>query len=324
VPILSRPAHFARREPVLSHFARISGDGAAGETHPGARMRGAGHKGEAAMKRWMRLAFANWLVLTATMALSAGTASGTMEVNGKVIQLTHAYALLVENWMEKDQNATVLLLSDRPLSDKVLKEKANIFDYRDAGMNGIKMEFYGSGDNYSMNIVGGGVEGSFSSSGTFDASQFTVFEPAKIAGKIAAERDFGQTQFKYDVSFETEVRPRQVKKKATPEEMKSAQNTESAKAYVAFNQAVRDGKLDAIRAGVVPERAEMMDKPEFKDVLAMIQMMMPSEIQVVKATEEGDSAELELIGKDGDKEKEGTASLRNVNGKWLVAGESWR
>jgi hypothetical protein len=288
------------------------------------KMRCAGDEGEAAMKRWMCLIVANCLVLSAAMAVAAGTASGTMEVNGKSIKLTHAYALLVENWMEKGQSATLLLLSDRALPEKVLNEKANIFDYRDAGMNGVKMEFYGSGDNYSMNIVGGGVDGSFSSSGTFDASQFTVFEPAKIAGKIAAEKDFGETRFKYDVSFETDVRPRQVKKKATPEEMKSAQNTEPAKAYVAFNQAVREGKLDAIRAGVIPERAEMMDKPEFKEMLEMIQMMMPSDIQVVKATEDGDTAELELSGKDGDKEKEGTVSLRKLNGKWLVAGESWR
>lgn len=276
------------------------------------------------MKRWMRLAVVTCLVMAAATAVAAGTASGTMEVNGKVIQLTHAYALLVENWMEKDQNATLLLLSDRALPEKVLNEKSNIFDYRDSGMNGIKMEFFGSGDNYSMNIVGGGVSGSFSASGTFDASQFTVFEPARISGKIAAEKDFGETQFKYDVSFETDVRPRQVKKKATPEEMKSAQSTESAKAYLAFNQAVREGKLDAIRASVIPERAEMMDKPEFKEMLGMIQMMMPSDIQVVKATEEGDTAELELSGKEGDKEKEGTVSLRKMNGKWLIAGESWR
>lgn len=276
------------------------------------------------MTRWLRYGMVSGLLACAAAALAAGTASGTLEVNGKALKITQAYAFQVEDWTDKSKNATVLLLSDRPLPEKVLNEKASIFDLRDTGMNGMKMEFYSGGDNYAMSIVGAGVDGSFSSSGTFDATQFTIFEAAKIAGKITAEKTFGETQFKYDVTFESDVLPRQVKKKATPEEMKAAQSTESAKAYLAFNQAVREGNLAAIRAGVIPERAEMMDKPEFKQMLGMIQMMMPSDIQVVKATEDGDTAELELIGKDDDKEKEGTASLRKVNGKWLVAGESWR
>lgn len=276
------------------------------------------------MTRWLRYGMVSGLLACAAAALAAGTASGTLEVNGKALKITQAYAFQVEDWTDKSKNATVLLLSDRPLPEKVLNEKASIFDLRDTGMNGMKMEFYSGGDNYAMSIVGAGVDSSFSSSGTFDATQFTIFEAAKIAGKITAEKTFGETQFKYDVTFESDVLPRQVKKKATPEEMKAAQSTESAKAYLAFNQAVREGNLAAIRAGVIPERAEVMDKPEFKEMLGMIQMMMPSDIQVVKATEDGDTAELELIGKDDDKEREGTASLRKVNGKWLVAGESWR
>lgn len=276
------------------------------------------------MTSLLRCGIVSGSLACAALWLAAGTASGTLEVNGKALKITQAYAFQVEDWTDKTKNATVLLLSDRPLPEKVLNEKASIFDLRDTGMNGMKMEFYSGGDNYAMSIVGAGVDGSFSSSGTFDATQFTIFEAAKIAGKITAEKTFGETQFKYDVTFESDVLPRQVKKKATPEEMKAAQSTESAKAYLAFNQAVREGNLAAIRAGVIPERAEMMDKPEFKEMLGMIQMMMPSDIQVVKATENGDTAELELIGKDDDKEKEGTASLRKVNGKWLVAGESWR
>ncbi|MDZ7638081.1 MAG: DUF4878 domain-containing protein [Bryobacterales bacterium] len=218
----------------------------------------------------------------------------------------------------------MLLLSDRPLPEKLLNEKVNIFDLRDAGMNGLKMEFYSNGENYAMMIVGAGVEGSVSASGTFDSSQFSTYEPTKIAGKIAAEKSFGETNLKYDVTFESDVLLPKVKVKPTAEDMKAAQSTASAKAYVAFNQAVRDGKLDAIRNGVVPERAEMMNNPEFKDMLGLIQSMMPADIRVVKSTETGDTAELELIGNDDGKEKEGTVTLVKMNGKWLVQGESWR
>lgn len=276
----------------------------------------------------MTLTLRNMLMVTLVACVcwlaQAGTASGTLEVNGKAFQITHAYGIAIENPMEKTENAPLLLLTDRPLPVKLLNERVNFFDLRDAGMNGLKMEFYSNGANYSMVIVGAGVDGSFSSSGTFDAGQFTVFEPAKIAGKIANENTIGGTSFKYAVTFDTDILPRKPKVMPTAEEMKAAQSAASAKAYVAFNQAVREGKLDAIRAGVVPERAKMMDKPEFEGMLGLIQAMMPSDIVVVKATETGDSAELELSGKDDGKDKSGTATLKKIGGKWLVEGESWR
>lgn len=272
----------------------------------------------------LRLMLTLTLIASACCLARAGTASGTLEVNGSAYQITHAYGLQSENSMTKGESATLLLLSDRPLPEKLLNENVSFFDLRDAGMNGLKMEFYSNGENYAMIIVGAGIQGSFSSSGTFDRSQFTAYEPVKIAGKISNEKNAGETSFKYEISFDTDILPRKPKVMPTAEEMKSAQSTGSAKAYIAFNQAVREGRLDAIRAGVIPERAAMMDKPEFEGMLSLIQSMMPADIVVVKATETGDNAELELTGKDDGKEKSGTASLVKIDGKWLVQGESWK
>lgn len=276
------------------------------------------------MTRTLRPMLTIALMVSACWLAQAGTASGTLEVNGNTYQITHAYGLQIENSMTKGESATLLLLSDRPLPEKLLNENVSFFDLRDAGMNGLKMEFYSNGENYAMIIVGAGIQGSFSSSGTFDRSQFTAYEPVKIAGKISNEKNAGETSFKYEISFDTDILPRKPKVMPTAEEMKSAQSTGSAKAYIAFNQAVREGRLDAIRAGVIPERAEMMNKPEFEGMLSLIQSMMPADIVVVKATETGDNAELELTGKDDGKEKSGTASLVKIDGKWLVQGESWK
>lgn len=254
----------------------------------------------------------------------AGDASGTLEVNGKTYQITHAYGIAVEDAFEKGQDMPMLILSDRPLPEKLLNEKVDFFELRDAGMNGMKMEFYSKGSNYSMMLVGAGVEGSVSTSGTFDAGQFSVYEPAKLAGKIAAEKTIGSASFKYSVAFETDVLPRKAKVAPTAAQLKAAQNAASAKAYLTFNQAVREGKLDVIRASVVPERAAMMDNPEFKNMLGLIQAMMPADIAVVKATETGDEAELELTGKEDGKQKDGTVMLKKIGGKWLVEKESWK
>lgn len=272
----------------------------------------------------LRLMLTLAMMSSACWMAQAGTAAGTLEVNGKTFRITHAYGLEVEDAFQKEEKGILLLLSDRPLPEKLLNEKVDIFELRDAGMNGLKLEFYSNGENYSMMVVGAGVEGSVSVSGTFDRTQFTAYEPAKIAGKVAYEKKIGDTSLNYAVTFDTDVLPRKAKVMPTAEDMKSAQSTASAKAYIAFNQAVREGKLDAIRAGVVPERAAMMDKPEFAGMLGLIQAMMPSDIVVVKATETGDSAELELTGKDDGKEKSGTATMTKIDGKWLVQGESWK
>ncbi len=276
------------------------------------------------MRSALRTILAGTLVACVCGMAQAGDASGTLEVNGKTYQITHAYGIAVEDAFEKGQDMPMLILSDRPLPEKLLNEKVDFFELRDAGMNGMKMEFYSKGSNYSMMLVGAGVEGSVSTSGTFDAGQFSVYEPAKLAGKIAAEKTIGSASFKYSVAFETDVLPRKAKVAPTAAQLKAAQNAASAKAYLTFNQAVREGKLDVIRASVVPERAAMMDNPEFKNMLGLIQAMMPADIAVVKATETGDEAELELTGKEDGKQKDGTVMLKKIGGKWLVEKESWK
>lgn len=272
----------------------------------------------------LRTILAVTLVTCASWMAQAGDASGTLEVNGKTYQITHAYGIAVEDAFEKGKDMPMLILSDRPLPEKLLNEKVDFFELRDAGMNGMKMEFYSKGTNYSMMLVGAGVEGSVSVSGTFDSNQFSVYEPARLAGKIAAEKSVGDTTFKYNVVFETDVLPRKAKVAPTAAQLKAAQSAASAKAYLAFNQAVRDGKLDAIRAAVAPERAAMMDSPDFKNMLGLIQAMMPADIAVVKATETGNDAELELTGKQDGKEKDGTVTMKKIGGKWLVEKESWK
>ncbi|MCL4784185.1 MAG: hypothetical protein KJZ70_14220 [Bryobacterales bacterium] len=276
------------------------------------------------MNSALRTILAVTLVTCVSWMAQAGDASGTLEVNGKTYQITHAYGIAVEDAFEKGKDMPMLILSDRPLPEKLLNEKTDFFELRDAGMNGMKMEFYSNGSNYSMMLVGAGVEGSVSVSGTFDADQFSVYEPAKLAGKIAAEKSVGDTTFKYNVVFATDVLPRKAKVAPTAAQLKAAQSAASAKAYLAFNQAVRDGKLDVIRGLVVRERAAMMDSPDFKNMLGLIQAMMPADIAVVKATETGDDAELELTGKQDGKEKDGTVTMKKVGGKWLVEKESWK
>jgi hypothetical protein len=271
----------------------------------------------------MKLALAT-LFLVLTMSSLAGTASGTLTVNGKSFEMKHAYALQIEDWTDKSKNATLLIVCDKPLPAKLLTEELDTFALRDAGVNGIKFEFVSGGTNYAMMLVGAEINGSVSVSGTFDTDQFTAFSDSHVAGKTMNEKELGDTTFRYEISFDADVAPRVAKVAPTAEDEAAARNAESAKAYFAFYQALKSGDLKALRTMVDPEHAKEMDRPEFKENLAFIQSMMPTDVKVLKATEEGDNAELMLSGKDSGEDRAGTVLMVKKNGKWLVEKESWK
>ncbi len=263
------------------------------------------------------------VLMSACCWAQTGTASGSLKVNGKTFQIKEAYLLAVED-PAKNIEETVLLLSDRALPGKVLTADPNIFELRDTGMNGLQMRFYSDGENYSMLLIGGGIDGSYSSSGTFDRDRFKTYQTDRVAGSASDKRETGGTAFEYQISFD--ATPVSVKPAAPPApgEIEAARNSAPAKAYMAHNQALREGNVAKIAAGVVPERAAQIKDPQFKEMIELIQAMMPSDIAVLRASITGDEAELELTGKEDGKTKSGVASLKNIGGKWLVVNESWK
>jgi hypothetical protein len=55
----------------------------------------------------------------------------------------------------------------------------------------------------------------------------------------------------------------------------------------------------------------------------MVQMMTPTNIQVLKATETGDHARLLASGVQDGKPQRGRIYLNKANGRWIMASESW-
>lgn len=53
-------------------------------------------------------------------------------------------------------------------------------------------------------------------------------------------------------------------------------------------------------------------------------MMEPKQIKILKATEDGDVATLVLTGVLDGKPQKGTATMKKINGQWLMAGEAWK
>ena len=251
------------------------------------------------------------LTVLSSFAAFAGTASGTLTLNGKSFAMKHAYALQIEDWIDKSQNGALVLVTDKPVPQKLLVEDLDTFALREAGVNGVKFEFYSGGSNYAMSLVGAEIEVGLSLSGTFDKEQFTDLTDTHLAGKFLDDKEIGDTKLSYDLQLDTDIMPRVVKPEPTAADAEAAQKAESVKAYFKFYEVLKAGDVKAIRAMVAPERAAMMDQ-------------MPTDVKALKATEEGDTAEILLSGKDSGEDRVGTVLMVKRNGKWMVEKESWK
>ena len=73
---------------------------------------------------------------------------------------------------------------------------------------------------------------------------------------------------------------------------------------------------------VDPAKAAHVDTPEFPQMIKFIQEMQPKKIEVLRAVEQGEDAELTLSGNGGA--DTGTVKLKRINGAWLIMRESWK
>jgi hypothetical protein len=169
-------------------------------------------------------------------------------------------------------------------------------------------------------------EGSISMSGTFDsAKELAVFTEKRIEGTMVQEpRKLGHTTYAFDVKFAADVAPRVIESEPTPADTAAAAKAASTKAYLAFIEAVRKGDKAKLLAMSPPERREMIDTPDFPEILKMVQAMMAQNIRVLKTTETGDKAILIASGIEDGKEQRGKITMiRQSNGSWAMERESW-
>ncbi|MCW5966761.1 MAG: hypothetical protein KIT83_22165 [Bryobacterales bacterium] len=269
------------------------------------------------------------LALIFAFAMAAQNVKGTLTVNGKTVELTHVYGFQVPDRADdtKTKMGAVILLTDREVPAKLLKPDPNPFDLRDAGVNGMTMDFYYDGSNYALNLVGSLVEGSISISGTFDKEKFTTYEPSRVElATFSEQKKIGDTELSYTLEFATDLEPHVEKPKYVPnqKDIDEAAKSPVTKAYLEFQDAMKRGDLKALETLVVPERAEMMKDPDFKERFDMIKEFMAKDVKVLRVQIVDDQAELLLTGTMFDEpNSSGKVELELVNGKWLVGMERW-
>jgi hypothetical protein len=259
--------------------------------------------------------------------LGAQTVKGSLTVNDKTFEMKYVYAFQVPDRMEPGSKGASLLVSDVEIPEKLRKPDPNPFDLEDAGVNGLRIELYGEGTNYMAALIGGGISGSMSISGTVPTDWKIVQSSEEIQVTAVKPPDsLGSNTwgFRMDIQSTLIAFVEKPKAKPTPEDNAAAAKAASTKAYLAYQQAMAKGDLVALEKMVVPERAAQMKQPEFKEMFELMREMMAKNVKVLKATESGDEAELVLMGSMmGEAEEDGVAFLKRVGGRWLVEREKW-
>lgn len=269
------------------------------------------------------------VALACGFALTAQTVKGTLTVDGKTVELKHVYGFQVPDRADdtKTKTGAVILVTDREIPQKMLKANPNPFDLRDAGINGISMDFYYGGGNWAMSLLGNLTPMSVSVSGTFDRENFVAYEPLRVElAPFKMEKKIGDTEMAFTLQFATDLQPYVEKPKYVPNEKDMAEAAKSpvTKAYLAFLAAFEKGDLKALEALVVPDRAEMMKEPDFKERFEMVKEFMAKDVKVLRVQVTGDQAELLLSGTMFDEpNSSGKVEMERINGKWLVGLESW-
>lgn len=249
-----------------------------------------------------------------TIAAAALAQAGTLEVEGRKMEITHVYARKGPAKFEKGKETLQLLLADRELAFAVRTDPDAVRELMwNNQLNAMEFEFDGDTVHYSLRTSKGNLSGSRSP----NPFQLAI-TPTHVKGKLALE---DEGRYKLDAEVDAVIERAPVEAPPTAADAVAARKSEAAKAYFALQAALMRGDKAGMMKLVDPEKAKMMDTPEFPQMVKMVQSMQPKNIQVLKATETGEAAEL-IVSGDAGKQR-GKVKMAKLDGQWRVMKESW-
>ena len=149
-------------------------------------------------------------------AADEGSAKGHMIVNGKTVELTHAYAFAQPDSFHKEKEEVRVILSDAPITDEELRNDRNTLDKRaaDGSFHAISIvvgdDMFGDGkraasdDIYTAEINNGWINTS-----GLDKFEMSAMDSGSIAGRAhmdgAHEFENPHVTFDYDVTFKAQI-----------------------------------------------------------------------------------------------------------------------
>ncbi len=267
-----------------------------------------------------------WLLGSVSSAAFAD-GSGTLFQNGKQIALTSAYAFRGPDPFEKTQQITTVVFADKPIdaaAADAANDRAEAIDeqLRKNGATRVDLNLESDGSVQNVNIQAPGSSSSQSGSGWYTL-KLVRNDATRVEGSFRSndEADKKSGHF-YDLKFALAIAGPPDPGVALP-----AGGGEPGEAYLAYQAALQKGDIDALAKTMTHERsAELLahrNDADFKTMFAFIQQSALHTAKIVKGSTKGDSATLEVTGKDGDGHPAtSTATMQKENGAWRLAKES--
>lgn len=160
------------------------------------------------------------LVISSVLPLLAsaeeGSAKGHMIVNGKTVELTHAYAFAQPDSFHKEKEEVRVILSDAPISDEELRHDRDTLDKRaaDGSFHAIAIvvgdDMFGHGKRAASNdIYTAEINDGWINTSGLDKFEMSSMDTDAIAGRAHMDgpHDFENPHvtFDYDVTFKAQI-----------------------------------------------------------------------------------------------------------------------
>jgi hypothetical protein len=257
-----------------------------------------------------------WLLAPAAQAAGqAGTASGSVTLNGRTARLAYAYATAAPGMFDKTSEDTRILLSDVPLLDAT---RADIFDLVALGRTGRATIV-----DVLIDSRGAVISGAFHAAefkGMISATGMHVFTPREvtrtsISGRLATTpgaHEFMGVRFTYEATFSAPI-PRP----PTAAEREAALKSPPALAAGAYLAAIVSGDLVAFQATLSREAAAAYRGADAQIRFAQLRADFPADSGVVELIPQADGAVLAKIeGHEGGLAIGNTIRLVLEGGLW--------
>src|SRR5437763_842967 len=94
--------------------------------------------------------------------------------------------------------------------------------------------------------------------------------------------------------------------------------------FKAYLKTIQGGNIAQIRNSVTAERSKQVTDKDMKEMIPMLQLMAPKNLQITGGAIDGDHATLLATSQDGSESMNGTITMAKENGAWKVEQESWK
>jgi hypothetical protein len=264
------------------------------------------------------------LVALAVCFASAQTADGYIKIGSDRRELRYARAARVADDLDKSKQMLHLILSEAEIPSSALFDGGKLFEIRIAKANQV-VELNFRDEGVTWFLTGKEMPGTLSLNRSPNPFPYEV-SGDRVKGKVSAkseEASSSHTPYQIEVTYSAVLEKAPVAIAPTAADAGAAAKSPAAMAYLDFVSALRAGDKAKIMAGVLPAQRAQMDTPEFPKTLTFIQMMMPSNLKILRAVEKDGEATLTLSGVLEGSPQAGEAIMKLEGGKWLLRSESW-